>query len=285
MEDMNGRGGATQSDPNEILNELSYIEKEVDRLMADEDARGSGAAPVPFKKLRDAQTQVLNDTNSSSTSPSNQKLDYESARIMDKYRELSSRIGRIKKDPRSQAPRNQATVNRVERRVRNCMQEFQQVDGEFRRALQEQMRRQYKIVRSDASESEIREAVEDTTSTQVFSQALLQSGRQQHVRSAMEAVESRHVAIQKIERQVIELAQLFEDMNVQVLQQEPVVTQINQQSEVVHENVNQANTQLDGAISKARAANRKKWYCLGIALLIIIIIVIIVVIVVKVGGH
>jgi hypothetical protein len=81
----------------------------------------------------------------------------------------------------------------------------------------------------------------------------------------MEAVESRHVAIQKIERQVIELAQLFEDMNVQVLQQEPVVTQINQQSEVVHENVNQANTQLDGAISKARAANRKKWYCLGIA--------------------
>lgn len=78
-------------------------------------------------------------------------------------------------------------------------------------------------------------------------------------------MQGRHEAIQKIEQQVIELAQLFEDMNRLVVEQEPVVTQINEQSEVVHTNVNQANTQLDGAIKKAAAARRKKWYCLGIA--------------------
>ena len=53
-------------------------------------------------------------------------------------------------------------------------------------------------------------------------------------------------------------------MNALVVQQEPVVEQINQQSEVVQENVSHGNVQLDGAIKKARAARRKKWICLGI---------------------
>ena len=53
-------------------------------------------------------------------------------------------------------------------------------------------------------------------------------------------------------------------MNALVVTQEPVVAQINEQAEVVNQNVVQANTQLDGAVKKARAARRKKWICLGI---------------------
>ena len=93
----------------------------------------------------------------------------------------------------------------------------------------------------------------------------MEGERRGQAQSALQAVRGRHEAIEKIEGQIRELAALFNDMNVLVVQQEPVVTQINQQSEVVQENVNQANVQLDGAITKARAANRKKWYCLGIA--------------------
>lgn len=92
----------------------------------------------------------------------------------------------------------------------------------------------------------------------------MSSGRQGQSRETMSAVRDRHAAIQKLEQTVIILAQLYEEVNAIVLQQEPVVAQINQQSEVVHENVNQANSQLDGAIKSARAANRKKWYCAGI---------------------
>ena len=92
----------------------------------------------------------------------------------------------------------------------------------------------------------------------------MQGNRRGQSQSALQAVQSRHEAIQKIERQLIELSQLFDDLNATVQIQEPVVAQINEQSEVVHTNVNQANTQLDGAIKKARSANRKKWICLGI---------------------
>ena len=96
----------------------------------------------------------------------------------------------------------------------------------------------------------------------MMSRQLLQSDRRGQSQSALRAVQGRHEAIQKIERQVIELAQLFEDMNALVVQQEDVVTNIDTQAAVVHENVEQANVQLDGAIEKARSRNRKKWWCL-----------------------
>jgi hypothetical protein len=62
----------------------------------------------------------------------------------------------------------------------------------------------------------------------------------------------------------MELAQLFQDLEALVVQAEPAVTQIEQKGEEVTENVGKGNTELDGAIVKARAARRKKWYCLGL---------------------
>lgn len=61
---------------------------------------------------------------------------------------------------------------------------------------------------------------------------------------------------------MIELAQLFQDMEALVVQQEPAVVQIEQKGEEVSDNVGKANVEMDGAISKARSRNRKKWWCL-----------------------
>jgi syntaxin 1B/2/3 len=83
--------------------------------------------------------------------------------------------------------------------------------------------------------------------------------------NAFRAVQARHEDIQRTLRTLAEVNAVFAEMRTLVIQQEPVVNQINEQSEVVHQNVDQANHQLDGAIKSAKAANRKKWYCLGIA--------------------
>jgi hypothetical protein len=71
--------------------------------------------------------------------------------------------------------------------------------------------------------------------------------------------------MQKIERALIELSQLFELLESSVIQQEPAVTNIQQQGEQVEENVAKANVEIDGAIVSAKAARRKKFWCLGIA--------------------
>jgi syntaxin 1B/2/3 len=93
-------------------------------------------------------------------------------------------------------------------------------------------------------------------------------------------VKERHEAIQKIEQQMVELAQLFQDLDQIVMQQEPLVENIEAKGEEIHSNVVQANTEIGGAIEKARSRNRKKWWCLLIILILIVIAIIVAVVVV-----
>jgi len=81
------------------------------------------------------------------------------------------------------------------------------------------------------------------------------------------------------------IAQLFQDLETAVVQQEPLVETIEQKGEEVQDNVQKANVEIDGAITKARARNRKKWICLGICVAIIIIIIVVVLIYLKVHNS
>lgn len=78
-------------------------------------------------------------------------------------------------------------------------------------------------------------------------------------------VKARHDEIQKIERDFVELAQLFQDLDTLVVQQEDAVQDIEVKGEEVTQNVGHANTQIDTAINSARSRRRKKWWCLLIA--------------------
>jgi syntaxin 1B/2/3 len=181
------------------------------------------------------------------------------------YRSLTDRVRMVKSNAQSQQPKNLAQVGRVDRRLKQAIQEYQQVESTFRKKTQDQMARQYRIVRPDASEQEVRAAVEDTSQgAQVFQQALMQSDRRGQARAVLSAVQDRHAAIQKIEQQMIELAQLFQDMDTLVVQQEEQIVQIEQKGEEVVENLNKGNVELGGAVKSARAARKKKWICLGI---------------------
>lgn len=111
----------------------------------------------------------------------------------------------------------------------------------------------------------------------------MNSDRRGQASSTLRNVKERHEAIQNIERQMVELAQLFQDLDQIVQQQEPLVANIETKGEEIHDNVVQGNTEIAGAIDKARSRNRKKWWCLLIVLLIIIVIVIIAVVVTQIN--
>jgi len=156
------------------------------------------------------------------------------------------------------------------------------MEAEFRRDSQAAAERQYRIVKPDATEEEVREACADPD-TPIFQQALLSSDRRGQAQSSLRNVKERHEAIQKIERQMVELAQLFTDLDQIVMQQEPMVANIEAKGEEVHDNVVKGNIEIGGAIEKARSRNRKKWWCLLICVLIIIIIAVVVGVVVAIN--
>src|SRR5213080_4064847 len=81
----------------------------------------------------------------------------------------------------------------------------------------------------------------------------------------LDANKDRHKDVQEMERQLIVVSQMFQDLDAIVIQQEAAVENIDHRGEDVVENVEQANVQLTGAITSANAARRKKFWCLGIA--------------------
>ena len=62
----------------------------------------------------------------------------------------------------------------------------------------------------------------------------------------------------------MELAQLFQDLETLVVQQDAAVTDIEQTGIVINDNVAKGEDHLDVAVKKAKAARRKKWICFGI---------------------
>lgn len=246
MRDVNG------TDPNRVLNECRAVDQAIDEIEAD------------LQRLRGLQSRYLADTNTSAQSPLKIEVDRTGESIMTKYRALVTRVKNIKSQPESGNPRNAPQVGKVDRRIKTAINQYQQVQREYRKATEEQMARQYRIVRPDASEAEIRELIQDPNSQQVFSSALIQSDRRGEAQTIARNVSQRHEQLAAIERAMAELVQLFQDLETLVVQQEPAVTQIEQRGEEVTEHVAKANIELGGAVEKARAARRKKWWCLGI---------------------
>lgn len=248
-------------DPNATLNACREVSRAVDEL----DNR--------LPELQRIQRQFT-----SGTGATNKEIDAKAADIMATYRALAERVKRIKSQPDARQPRNEPQVNALDRRIKKAINHFQQNESQFRREVQEQQRRQYLIVNPDASEQQIREATEGGGDTQIFQQALLNSDRRGQAQTTLRSVQQRHDAIQQIEKTMMELAELFQNLDAIVVQQEPMIMNIEEKAEETHTHMVQANEHLGAATVSARAARRKKWWCLLICILIVIIIAVIIVI-------
>ncbi|KAI1748373.1 t-SNARE [Xylaria castorea] len=245
--------------PNSALDEISDINRGIDAIDSN------------LEQLRMLQQRSLDDADSSASSNTNRQLDRLSSETMAQYRSLTERVRQLKSKPEN-TQRFGQQVRRVDSRLKDAIRAYQQVESGFRKKTEEQMARQYRIVSPDATEEEVRAAVEDQSGGQVFQQALMQSNRRGQAQAVLNAVQDRHAQLQKIERQMMELAQLFQDMDTLVMQQDVAVANIEQKAEEVDDNLGRGNVELGTAVNTARATRKKKWICLGISILIIVII-------------
>lgn len=153
-------GPSAARDPNAILNECRDIDRGIDSIERN------------LERLRFLQTRAIDDPDASQGTQTNREIDALGSETMTMYRNFGARIKAIKQQRESGDPRNAPQVGKVDRKLKTAINEYQQVESDFRKRLGEQMARQYRIVRPDASEAEVREAIEDTSNNQVFSQAV-----------------------------------------------------------------------------------------------------------------
>jgi syntaxin 1B/2/3 len=86
-------------------------------------------------------------------------------------------------------------------------------------------------------------------------------------------VQARHNEIKRIEETMLELANMFQDLDTMVVQQDNTIRNAEHQTEQTNENIGKGNEEVDKGIVHARRARRNKWICLGIVILIILIAV------------
>lgn len=238
------------ANPTNVLNEIRDI------------GNGVNGIEQNLQQLRMLQDRALNETDSNSGTA--RQLDQLSADTMAAYRSLVQRVRELKSKPDARSYQGQ--VDRIDRQLKSAIQQFQEVEASHRQKMQGQMERQYRIVRPDADQNEVRAAVEDmsTGGQQVFQQAMMQSNRQGQARAVLNEVQNRHRELLKIEQQMTELAQLMQDLDTIIIQQEEPLMKIEHQAEDTVQQLEEANVHLDKANETARATRRKKWICLGI---------------------
>lgn len=72
---------------------------------------------------------------------------------------------------------------------------------------------------------------------------------------------------------MIELANLFQDLDTMVVQQENTIAHAEQQTAQTNDNIGKGTEEVDKGIVHARRTRRNKWICFWITVLIILIAV------------
>jgi syntaxin 1B/2/3 len=138
-----GYGNTGGSTGGNILNQC----REIDQAIDDLEGR--------LEDLRITQSKVLGDRASHS------EIDRKNRETLAAYKNLGERLKKIKSNPESGSPTNAPQVGRVDRKLKKAINDFQRLESEFRKNMQNQQVRQILIVDTEIQESEARQLVED----------------------------------------------------------------------------------------------------------------------------
>ncbi|KAF2759152.1 t-SNARE [Pseudovirgaria hyperparasitica] len=150
--------------------------------------------------------------------------------------------------------------------------DYQKQENSYEQRYRETIARQYRIVNPDATDAEVEEATNANWGDEGIFQTALKTNRVGQANSVLGAVRARHNDIVNIEKAMTELATLFMQLDEQVTYQEPLIQNIEQQADAVHEDTKKTNVELKKATEHALRTRRMKWWCVGIVLVILAII-------------
>lgn len=231
-----------------------------------------------ISRISDLHARSLNNTDDAAAARNNQQLE----ELVSETSALSTTLKRrIQSLERQGGSAREAQIKKqqtalVKSKFVEAIQNYQQVEQQFRQKHKQRMERQFRIVKPDATPEEIRAVVDDDQGGQIFSQALMNSNRYGESRAAYREVQERHEDIKRIERTMAELAQLFNDMSIMVEQQDETINVIEAQATEVEKDVETGLGYTEKAVTSARSARRKRWICFFIFLLILVIVGIVV---------
>ncbi|KAI1662684.1 t-SNARE [Daldinia decipiens] len=176
------------------------------------------------------------------------------------------------------SPPNSTTRDMKDRQVATIKAEFerelsnyQKEESVYSQRYREQIARQYRIVNPEATEEEVRNAADADWGNEGVFQTALRTNRAGQASSVLGAVRARHNELQRIERTLIELANMFQDLAILVEIQDHAVNEAVNNAENTTKYIDEGNTHVKKGIDHARNRRKLKWWCLIVVIIIIAI--------------
>jgi len=258
----NGAGATAADGMTRFYNEVSSIQDELRRFDAN------------VSTIADLHARSLNTTDEALIQQNATALDTLVTETRSLSNQIKNRIQELERQPVPQgqdARIRQNQTSLIRSKFIEALQNYQQVEQQYRTRYRQRVERQFKIVKPDATPEEVAAVVQgdEGAGGQVFSQALTSTTRYGESRAAYREVQERHEDIRKIERTLAELAQLFVDMDVLVTQQEETINAIETAAVHVEQDTEAGLAQTKKAVDHARSARRKRWICFIIFLIVL----------------
>ncbi|CAG8637028.1 7557_t:CDS:1, partial [Paraglomus occultum] len=222
--------------------------------------RDLGTIQNNIRTINSLQTSILSSTSTyqeSQTSTQRDALVAQTRKLVlgvrDRLKNIATENARWPPtDPNLQLRRQRHAF--LSEKFSRILDEYRTLEGGYMKQQKARMARQYKVVNPQATQAEIDNYVANSSNEPIFQQALAQTGA---ARDALVEVRKRHDDIKQIESTIAELAQLFEEMQFLVDQQDAVVVDIEQHVESTVGKIDNAQEQLDKARASALSARKK----------------------------
>ncbi|CAD6889880.1 unnamed protein product [Tilletia caries] len=231
--------------------------------------------------LGDLHSRALNNIDETSSQRAHAELESLAAQTNANIKGVKSTLQRLAQQAhrtQNTAPQDYNTrmtqLNAAKNRFKGVIQSYQAMEQSYRQKYRARAERQYKTIKPEATDAEVQAAVGDMESggqQQIFANALMNSNRHGEARGALREVQERQEDLRQIMRTMGELAELFNQVDFLLVQQDEQVTQINQRAEVVKTDMEAGLVETNKAKVSAAKARKNRKRC---AILIVILLVV-----------
>jgi syntaxin 1B/2/3 len=156
------------------------------------------------------------------------------------------------------------------------MAQFEEMQSLYRQKYRQQMERQYLLVHPEATGEELERL--PTLAPAQLSQQIFQHASRVQAQQTLDAMRERQVEIERIEKSISEIHQMFLDISFILTQQGFTIGKVDEYVQSSLEATEQASEAMAGAVVKQRKAQRRRWFFAGFGVLVLIALIVIIVV-------
>lgn len=160
------------------------------------------------------------------------------------------------------------------------MRHYQKVQEMYQEKYRAQLKRQFLIVKPRASKAELAELTRDPEAmkVQVFAMSVKEDSKK-----TLGQMKNRLQDMQNIERSILELNQMFLQMQDLIVSQGAIINRVEYNVDQIEDYTAQASKNMESALESQKAIQKKKWYIIMIIGIIVGVIIVCVIISVLVN--